>query len=193
MSLEKLINTALESGVSDAAVISAQDIKVQDELAALCTDSRCENYGLSAGCPPFVSGPSGFRKIQKKFNHALVIKIDVPLEILMANQVYEIMKIVHEIAAYVESSAVKMGYTRSKAFAGGSCKKIFCHEYRDCCVISKKDRCRNPESARASMSGFGINVAEMLKTAGWSGTSIVKDGETSTDSMSWVAGMVLVG
>ncbi|MDM8537665.1 DUF2284 domain-containing protein [Desulfobacterales bacterium HSG17] len=191
--LEKLINIAQESGAASAAVISAQDIKVQNELANMCKEPRCENYGLSASCPPFVSGPSGFREMQKKMKHAIVVKIDVPLETLMSDQGQEIMKLLHETVANVENSAVEMGYANSKAFAGGSCKKLFCHDYADCRVVSKKGRCRNPKSARQSMSGFGINVSEMIVTAGWSGKSYVRDRETDADSMSWIAGVILVG
>jgi predicted metal-binding protein len=54
-----LIELARWLGASDAAIISAQDISVEDDLAKLCLDLPCENYGLSGSCPPHVAGPSG--------------------------------------------------------------------------------------------------------------------------------------
>jgi predicted metal-binding protein len=121
--LKKLIKQASQSGASGAAAISASDISVEDDLAKLCREPQCESYGLSTSCPPHVSGPSGFRKLLKKFKHAIVIKIDVPLEILFSSERRDIMKLLHEIAAGIEQAAVKTGYHSSKAFAGGSCKK----------------------------------------------------------------------
>jgi len=116
---------AFRSGASGAAAISASDISVEDDLAKLCRKPRCESYGLSTSCPPYVSGPSGFRELLKSFKHGIVIKIDVPLEILLSSERSDIMKLLHEIAAGIEQAAVKTGYPASKAFAGGSCKKSF--------------------------------------------------------------------
>jgi hypothetical protein len=41
------------------------------------------------------------------------------------------------------------------------------------------------------MSGFGVNVAEMMKAAGWHDKAIQKK-LSSDNSMSWVAGLVLI-
>lgn len=191
--LVKLLDFAKNSGAVRAAIISAQDIKVQDELAKLCKEPKCENFGLSPSCPPYVSGPSGFRKIREKSKYAMVIKMDVPLETLLSDQDREIMRFLHEIVADIENKAVQMGFINSKAFAGGSCKTIFCRDYPDCLKLSKKGRCRNPDSARPSMSGFGINVSEMIKKAGWAAENLVRDKKTDADGMTWVAGLIMIG
>jgi hypothetical protein len=43
------------------------------------------------------------------------------------------------------------------------------------------------------MSGFGINVSELMKTCGWSSDINVRKADSSADSMSWVAGLILIG
>ncbi|MDH3957775.1 MAG: DUF2284 domain-containing protein, partial [Desulfobacteraceae bacterium] len=75
--LEKLTQLACQLGASDARAIYTTDISVEDDLANLCREPGCENYGLSASCPPYVAGPDGFRKLLNTFKYAVVFKIDV--------------------------------------------------------------------------------------------------------------------
>jgi predicted metal-binding protein len=93
--------------------------------------------------------------------------MDVPSAAMFSDERREIMQLLHEIVAGVELKAADMGYSGSKAFAGGSCKKIFFYDLMDCGVLSDKGECRHPRSARPSMSGFGINVAKLLQSAAW--------------------------
>ena len=100
-----LTQFALKLGVSDAVIISANDIAVEDKLADLCKKPGCEDYGLSASCPPHVSGPSGFRKLLKAFKHAMFFKIDVPTDILLSGERLDIFRLLHEIGSSIENKA----------------------------------------------------------------------------------------
>jgi len=190
--LDELTHLARRLGASEAAVISTSEISIEDNLAKLCQEPQCENYGLSPSCPPHVAGPAGFREYQKKFQQAVVYKIDVPSEILLSSQRRDIFQLLHEIAANIEQAAVKMGYANSKAFAGGSCKKLFCRDHIDCRVLAEGGECRNPHRARPSMSGFGINVSELMKTAGWHMDRITRETDPDEVPMGTVSGLVLV-
>lgn len=191
--LDQLIKLAIQSGASMAESIPVGNISAEEDLADLCRKPQCRNYGLGAGCPPHVSGPSGFRKLLENMKHAIVIRIDVPSSILFSDQRHDIVKLLHEIGANVELSAVEMGFTFSRAFAGSSCKKIFCHEHSECRVIANNGKCRNPETARPSMSGYGINVSKLMKAAGWSSKIDMNHAGPDSESMSWVAGLILIG
>ena len=192
MVLGQLTDLACRLGASAAAVISTSEISVEEDLAMLCREPQCENYGLSTSCPPYVAGPSGFRELQKKFQQAVVFKIDVPSEILLSSQRRDIFQLLHEIAAKIEQTAVNMGYPNSKAFAGGSCKKLFCEDHIDCRVLADGGACRNPDRARPSMSGFGINVSKLLQAAGWQMDRITRDTDPEVVPMGTVSGLVLV-
>jgi predicted metal-binding protein len=191
--LDHLLMLAAQSGASRAGIIPVEAISAEEDLANLCRKPQCKNYGLAASCPPHVSGPPEFRKLLEKMLHAIVIRIDIPSSILFSDQRHDIMKLLHETAAKIEQSAFEMGFTHSKAFAGSSCKKIFCHEHAACQVISGNGKCRNPQSARPSMSGYGINVSKLMASAGWPSKITKQQGETDEDSMSWVAGLILIG
>ena len=187
-----LIQIAHDAGAMDATVIAPDNIIVEDKLAKLCKDPGCENYGLSMSCPPHVSGPDGFRKLLKNYDKAIVFKIDVPYSALFSSERDDWFRLLHEIASGIEHGVVKMGYQNSKAFAGGSCKQIFCSKYIDCEVVARNGKCRNPEYARPSMSGFGINVKKLMKQAGFK----LDDSETQPNnkpSVGALSGLVLVG
>ncbi len=193
--LSDLVELACRLGASKAGVIRATDIRVEDGLANLCKDPQCENYGQSPSCPPHVSGPAGFRKLLKDFEHALVFKIEVPSEVLFSNERREIFELLHHVAADIEQAAVRAGYPKSRAFAGGSCKRIFCRDYPGCRVLSEGGECRSPEHARPSMSGFGINVSRLMEVAGWAfNRAASEEGKESGDArMGSVCGLVLIG
>ena len=190
--LEELIKYAKKMGATEAKVISTIDIVVEDNLADMCREPQCSNYGLSKNCPPHVSGPSGFRKKLKNFNKAIVFKIDVPSEILFSSERRELFQLLHEISAGTEQYAVKMGFKNSEAYAGDSCKALFCYDHLECRVLSKKGKCRNPQYARPSMSGFGINVSKLMETAGWTLNKAAYDTDSATIKIESVCGLVLI-
>ena len=188
-----LVQLARESGANEVGIMRASEVPVEDGLATLCGDPPCDAYGLSGNCPPHVSGPDGFRELKKKMRHALVFRIDIPESVMFSNDRNEVFGLVQETVAELERAAVHMGSPESKGFAGGSCKNIFCYDHGACRVLSKEGECRNPERARPSMSGFGINVMELLKKAGIPPGNAVTQPEDLKEPMTWVAGLVMLG
>jgi predicted metal-binding protein len=191
--LSELTRLAEELGATEARAIMAANVTVEDHLAELCLEPGCENYGLSAGCPPHVAGPSAMREMLARFSHALVFKIDVPSEMLFSNARPELFTVLHEIAAEIEHRAVEMGCRRSKAFAGGSCKQLFCADHAGCRVVAEGGACRNPRRARPSMSGFGVNVSKLMAAAGWPMHRAAPGADPAEGSIGTLSGMVLIG
>ena len=187
------MSVASHMGASDVAAISPAEIIVRDDLAGLCSgDPACENVGLSMSCPPNVGGPAQFRAWQKQSLDALVVRIDIPSAVMFSEDRREVMQLLHEIVASVEKEAVRMGYAGSRGFAGGSCKKLFCGDQPDCRVLAEKGDCRHPDDARPSMSGFGIDVTRMMQASGWPLKPAQPDDADDAESMTWVAGLVLI-
>ena len=190
--IHRLIPLAMASGATRAAVIRTTDIAVEKHLAALCHSPKCRNYGLSQSCPPHVPGPEWLARYLNGKTYAVVFRIDLPADILFSPERRQIMRLLHEIAARVEETAVSLGYCDAKAFAGGSCKDIFCQDHLHCNVVSGEGGCRHPRTARPSMSGFGINVSKLMKAAGWPAKIANETDVPDTGAMSWVAGLVVI-
>ena len=191
--LELLIREAKRLGASDCAIISSKEILVKDDLAALCNGVHpCPNYGLAASCPPKVEGPVEFRKWQTQSDSSITVKIELPTSIMFSDSRKGVMQLLHEIVAAVEQKAIEIGFGKSKAFAGGSCKELFCNDQEKCCVVTENTPCRHIESARPSMSGFGIDVTRLMISSGWSALKAKDTNLSDKDAVSWVAGLILL-
>ncbi|MDR3540604.1 MAG: DUF2284 domain-containing protein [Desulfosporosinus sp.] len=193
--LEEVVQMALQigTGAIDVVLISTSEISVEDDLANFCREPRCSYYGVSANCPPYVSGPAGFRDMAKICKNALAIRITVPMESLLSYEQRDIMKLLHEIVSDIEKMSIKLGYSHSKAFAVGSCKEIFCHNQVDCRLLVKGGgSCRYQRYARPPIEAFGINVNQLAKIAGWT-VNTDKNADTNKISMGAVYGLVLIG
>lgn len=191
--LESVILVAHQNGASDAKAISTADVTVDESLTNFCRDSGCENYGLAINCPPHVSGPAGFKNLLKEYTRAVVFKIDVPTKTLLSKESLNVFRSLHKIAAKIERSAIEKGCLRSKAFAGGSCKPLFCQEYPDCLALTENGKCRHPQVARPSMSGFGINVSQLVKAVGWEMDRITRKTDPEAVKTGMLCGLVLIG
>jgi predicted metal-binding protein len=187
-----LIREACLAGATEVMPVTPAEIVVEERLAGYCREPQCPNFGQSPSCPPHVAGPAGFLALRDSSRAALVVRIEVPSAVLFSVERREVMRLLHEITAGIERSAIARGYTGSKAFAGGSCKDLFCHDHLSCQILAGSGKCRNPTQARPSMSGFGINVAKMLQAAGCSEAKSTRPAIPGVESMSWLAGLVLI-
>lgn len=189
--LQKIIENVSSSGAAAGRFFDLRDLVIEDSLAERCKTPRCPGYGSGGGCPPHVPGPEKMRSWKEESSYGLAIRMDVPFDFHHSNECDDVMRLLHELVAKVELEAVHFNYRKSKGFAGGSCKKIFCSFHDSCLKVSSSEVCRHPLQARPSMSGFGINVQKMMEAAGWkereSDQSSNKD-----DSMGYLAGLVLI-
>jgi len=183
---------AVELGVSDARLIGAARIRVEDDLARICKEPGCPGYGLGANCPPHVMPPEAFRQLLRDYPRALVFKFDVPTEVLLGEGRFEVSRIVHETAAALERHAVACGFAAARGLAAGSCKRIFCASKKNCRVIEGDGNCRHPDAARPSISGLGVNFFELSRAVGWSIHKITRDSNPADVPMGLMAGIVLL-
>jgi predicted metal-binding protein len=188
--MNALVESAVKAGATEAVVLEAQNIVVKIELADRCRVPQCENFGSAMSCPPHVAGPHGLLQELYKYQKAVFLRLDVPKELLYSSDSHELFRLLHEIVFAVETCAKNLGMHETKGFAGDSCKKAFCHQYSDCLPL-RGELCRFPE-ARPSMSGYGIDVASLVKLAGWQQGIGPEYGNTDTGLTS-IYGLVLLG
>jgi len=92
-----------------------------------------------------------------------------------------------------ELEARKIDYARSSGFAGGSCKELFCQDHLSCRRIEENGPCRHPDLARPSMSGYGIDVFQLVESCDWETNLNQEDELPVADQLSWVAGLIMIG
>jgi predicted metal-binding protein len=191
--LRHLTQKAMSLGATSSAIIFSREIQVENDLAALCNgEYPCPNYGLAASCPPYVEGPDQFRRWQSKSEYSITVKIELPTSVMFSDERKGVMQLLHQIVAAVEQKAIESGFKNSKAFAGGSCKDLFCKDQETCRVLSDNKSCRHKEIARPSMSGFGIDVTQLMLSSGWPAQKAEESNVSDKDATSWVAGLVML-
>ncbi len=105
----------------------------------------------------------------------------------------EVFQVLHDLCAGLETEAKQLGFSQAKGFAGGSCKAVFCNDRPCCPVIKDTGDCPFSDRARPSMSGFGIDVADLIKTAGWEKESFLEKKGLPEQGLSGIYGLILLG
>lgn len=189
----ELVQYAKEIGATDAALIPAKNICVEERLADYCRPPGCHQFGKAMSCPPHVAGPSAFRQWLPQFEQGLVFKIDMAPQAISDDQGLLLFRRLHEIASAVQKRAVLMGFHHSKGFAGGSCKVILCADEEVCSVVAHGAPCRHPLTAKPSLSGFGVNVSKLIESAGWEMKRFSLLPDASPETPVTLCGLVLIG
>ncbi len=199
--LEGLKAQARFLGATDAAIIPAHSLKVEDRFAEMCAaPTRCASYGLAPGCPPHAIKPAIFREQLAGYRYILVFKIDAPIADLMNERRLTIAREIHRIAATLERAAASRGWAQARGLAAGSCKELFCGAEASCAVLANQLPCLRPDVARPSLSAMGVDFAALAQSVGWRFGRIdpATAPEQSTDSepamglMGLMAGLVLL-
>ncbi|MFC2008460.1 DUF2284 domain-containing protein [Chloroflexota bacterium] len=162
--LEKYRLMALELGATDARVIRAADIIIDERVRGKCRYPTCPSYNTNMNCPPHTMALDEFRALLSKYSHAIFFKVDVfsgKLEDfeLVTNET--IMNIVWKL----ESAAFYDGYYLATGFGATNCKEIFCRNVE--CAALAGTGCRHPFKARPGMHGMGIDAFRMAASVDW--------------------------
>lgn len=188
---KEAVKKAMELGATDAKIIPAKMILIQDEVIEMCRPPLCEGYGKSTNCPPHVMSPEEARGLVAQYESALIFKIDFPSEILLSEDRFNAFGRVYEVASEMEAWLRGAGYTLSKGFAAGSCKPVFCRDI-PCPALIDGGLCRYPSLARPSMEAVGMNVFQLVRDVGWEIHRIGRATDPRTIPNGILVGLILV-
>ena len=169
--LENYRQQAIELGASQAEVIPAQWVQVDERVRLKCLVGRCYNYGQSALCPPYTPEPEFMRKAFSCFRWAVLFKSDVvPIEDYVDIARYlphgaKHARKTNEIVAKIEALAFADGYFLAVGFGCGSCRSTLCGGRL--CQVLDSGQCRFLLRARPSMEAVGIDVFGLVSRVGW--------------------------
>ncbi len=175
---------ALELGASDARIIPASNVVVEDRVVLKCKVG-CTNYGKTLACPPYTPTATEFRKIVGEYSYAMFMKFPSKAEAspdlqqmlskspsdpcLNSETKQKIDKFwadwkrdkkeMLESVVKLEKEAMHKGYSLAVCFVSGSCQ--LCEK----CNLETRI-CVHPELARLSEDAVGVNVKKTAKNAG---------------------------
>jgi len=112
--LDRYKEKALELGATNAKIIRAEEIPVDERVTVKCQIPRCFGYGVSAHCPPHTMKPAELKELLKKYHWAVFFTRDVPAEVIVRDKA----TIKERVAAYQEVFKIVSGI-ESMAFYDG--------------------------------------------------------------------------
>lgn len=160
---------AVELGASQAEIIPAQWVQVDERVRLKCLIPSCPSFGRCGNCPPYTPEPEFMRKAFSRFNWAILFKTDVPVEDFADIKRYyphgkEHQRKTNEIAAKIETLAFAGGYRFAMGLSTG-CRETLCDG--GLCQKVDSGRCRYMLMARPSMEAVGIDVCDLVNKVGW--------------------------
>jgi len=170
--LERYRQRAIELGATDAKIITADMVLVDERVRAKCIYPKCDHYGTNANCPPHAIELDLVRQILRNFHYAIFIKLEVPSEELAGPEAWAKGTLsrsairLNEIVSKIEAEAFYDGYHLALGFAGGPCKSAFCPNI-ECSALIPGQSCRHSLKARSSMEGAGMDAFTMAAKVGW--------------------------
>lgn len=153
---EKMQYRAIKAGFERAMVIQVEDI-VTASWARIKCRFGCENYNTGLKCPPHGLEHNQTRELLSGYSHALILEGHPP------------GKEFHDRLLTLERKAFLEGYYKALAFTAGPCPV--------CTECPETGKCRNPELARPSMEGSGIDVYATCRAVGIRVAPVSKKGE----------------
>ena len=182
-SLECYRELALESGASDAVIIPAGEVIVDERVRLKCLVPRCLRAGETPNCPPNAPDLDLIRRALSHFSWAVLFKCDVePLEDYAPGsgktkaekrRVLSFHRQSSDVVYALERQAYEDGYHLAMGFGGGSCKDYLCQGM--ICQFLDSGRCRFPHRARPAMEAMGIDVVSLINKVGWEAYALVGD------------------
>lgn len=194
--LQRYRQKALELGATNAVIVKAQDIPVDERAALKCQIPLCFGYGTNPNCPPHTLRPSQLKRILTRYDYAVFFTMDVPPEVIVRDKT----TISERVAAYqkvfaivneLESMAFYNGYYLALGLAAGSCRHTFCGQ-QDSCTVMEGKKCRVSLRSRPSMEAVGIDVYRMVASQGWDIYPIGSDAKPEDVPKGTLAGIVIV-
>ena len=172
--LKRYVKLAKDFGASDAKIIRASEVVVDERVRMKCLVPLCHRYGNSGFCPPYAPEPKVVREAIKKYDYAILVKHDVvPKEDFIApgtgksfiERIGKHHGKIMEIVSKIETVAFNDGYYLAMGFAAGSCRTALCKGAT--CSLIQNGECRFPLIARPSMEAVGIDVYKLVRKVGW--------------------------
>ena len=168
--LERYRQLALSTGCTDARVLPADRVIVDERVTAKCSLPKCSGWGTSVHCPPYAMKPEQTRLLVSKYRYCVFYTKECPpseMDLTLDRApVHEIRRRLYETCARIESTAFYDGYHLALGFWEGACRALFCPG-QPCAALQPGQACRAPLKARSSMEAVGIDSMVMAAGVGW--------------------------
>jgi predicted metal-binding protein len=179
--LERYCKLALEMGASQATIVPASEVVVDERVRLKCVVPRCLRAGETPNCPPNAPDLDLVRKAIARYSWAIMFKCNVePMEDYdpgrktdKERRTLDFHAGSAKVVFALERQAYKDGYSLAMGFGGGSCKDYLCKGM--ICQFLDNGRCRFPNRSRPAMEAAGIDVVDLINKVRWESFALLDD------------------
>ena len=148
---------------AEAATPLATDRVVTAEWVRLKCQYGCDGYGQRRSCPPDSPTPAQTRRVLDEYRRAILLRRG-PHDLYDEHDRHE--AVLRRAAIDLERELFLAGHHKALSLCNGPCSV---------CETCDRDRpCVDPDHARTSMEGCGIDVFATVRAAGWE-IEVVRD------------------
>jgi predicted metal-binding protein len=134
----------VELGATEAKIIESSSV-VTAEWVRLKCQYGCGGYGTTYCCPPHTPRPEETRQVMDCYKKAILAHFGRNVRVT-------------KTMVELEKEVFLAGYFKAFSFGAGPCSL---------CKSCPEEGCKNPESARPSMEGCGIDVFSTARNNGY--------------------------
>ena len=154
--IETILSFPQSKEMSKIAYNSPNNIKLSDDIIALCRANACGNYNKNWTCPPNLGDLDNLQAKISSFNHYLVIQNIFSLEDSFDIEGMEFAMKVHDKRIRDLADKFKEEFPNIEYLLLG------CGGCKACEKCAYPNPCVQPEKALASVEGMGINVPQLV-------------------------------
>jgi len=189
---------------TEACVIAAKDIVLDERVRWKCIIPLCFGYGSSPMCPPYSPTTEEMRVIVSKYQYGVFLRYMPPVESYIYPQFLSEsgtrVNELNEIVGTVEAEAGYRGFHLAMGFKGGPCCLFSAKQVTDWgqgknvprCPVLEGNTCHHYLQPRPALEACGVDVFATAKKAGWTTYLVLPEYPAqSIPCVSWY-GLVLV-
>lgn len=156
--MEHWIAAALEAGFSHAAPLNPAELRVSEEVRAMCNANKCHAYGHNWTCPPECGTLEACAARIAEMRNGMLVQTTGILEDSFDIEGMEEAEKRHLRQFHSLADRIRTEFPGVLCLGSGGC--------RLCESCAHPEPCRFPERACSSMEGFGLLVTDVCELAG---------------------------
>ena len=156
--MNAMLQTALELGFANAALVDTKEIPFEPAFRVCCEDNACGKYGVNWSCPPDCGSTEAMAEKIRSYPRALVLQSMWDID---ADDGPAVKRCKGEHNRRTRA-LIEQYRDQTRGFMVGASGCSLC----DVCSIVDGQPCRFPEKMASCMSAYFIYVKELAETCG---------------------------
>jgi predicted metal-binding protein len=160
--VQPLLQAASEFGIEHAAVVETSSIRFHEDFRKACERNACGKYDSNWMGPPAIGPVTELKEEVLRFNRGLLIETVHRLDNSFDFKGMHAAAEVHQAMFRSFLERIRRIYPDESFLS----LDAGCCSYCEKCAYQDRNPCRHPDQAMSSVEAYGMDVGQLMKTAG---------------------------